>query len=287
MIPLTAIAGYGLNMMGFVGHEGMHGSLLTNRTASAVLGLFSASAVATYFEMGFAMSHWNHHRFTNQEDDPDVAPVAHLKTWWQRLLISRWIYNWLYFRHTLGMAQGRPIPFKFRMAYSFEQQVWFARLNFVFSAIWLAFYATIAVWNGQLALFGILAPLTATLFIASIQIYLDHAGLGDGVFENARSRTSWGMTVLFFGANYHLEHHAYPGVPCYRLPRLHRYLRETGVYDRVSTAHDSRFFGVFRSVSLPYATSAVSEDFDPFVPAVRDRNSTSKELKKSSSRTAA
>jgi fatty acid desaturase len=75
------------------------------------------------------------------------------------------------------------------------------------------------------------------------------------------------MTFLFFGANYHLEHHAYPGVPCYRLPRLHRYLASLGTYDRVNASHDARFFGVFQSIALPYAVSADAEDFDPFVRA--------------------
>lgn len=59
---LTVLAGYGLNMMGFVGHEGTHGSLLRNRKWSALVGIFYASAVLTYFELGFAVSHWNHHR---------------------------------------------------------------------------------------------------------------------------------------------------------------------------------------------------------------------------------
>jgi fatty acid desaturase len=264
MLPLTILAGYGLNMLGFVGHEGMHGSLFRNRTASAVVGLFTSAAVVTYFELGFAMSHWNHHRFTNQADDPDILPVRKLKTWWQRLLFSRLIYNTLYFKHTLNRALGRPIPFKYKMPYSPRQQTWFAWLNFLFASIWISGYVAVAIRDWRAGLYAVLVPFIAVNFIGAMQIYLDHAGLGDRFFENARSRTSWGMTALFFGANYHLEHHAYPGVPCYRLPALHRLLVSKGVYAQVQAAHDPNFFGVFRSVALPYVVSSAGTDFDPF-----------------------
>ena len=33
------------------------------------------------------------------------------------------------------------------------------------------------------------------------------------------------------GTNFHLEHHLYPRVPCWRLPALHRWLKEQGVYE--------------------------------------------------------
>lgn len=268
MVPLTILSGYGLNMLGFVGHEGMHGNLFRNRTASAIFGLFSASAVLTYFEMGFAMSHWNHHRYTNQAGDPDIPPVRGLRTWWQRLLLSRPIYNTLYFKYALGMALGRPIPFKYKMAYPFTLQVWFARLNFVFAAMWLAVYVVVTVWNWRLGLFAIGLPLLAVMMIGATQTYQDHAGVGDGIFQNARSRTSWGMTLLFFGANYHMEHHAYPAVPCYRLPKLHRHLKTIGAFDQLETAHDPSFFGVFRSVALPYTEGHLAPDFDAFERAV-------------------
>lgn len=89
MMPLTISAAYGFQLLGFVGHEGLHLSLHRNKMLSTLTGIFFASSVFTYFEMGFAIHHWNHHRFTNQASDPDIQPVSHLKTWWQRLLFSR------------------------------------------------------------------------------------------------------------------------------------------------------------------------------------------------------
>jgi len=283
MVPLTILAGYGLNMLGFIGHEGTHGSLLKKRKASAITGIFFASAVASYFEMGFAMSHWNHHRYTNQGDDPDIGPVSHLTTWWQRILLSRIIYNTLYFKYTLIMAMGKPNPLKYKMAYPVKDQILFARLNLLFAVIWIAFYIGIAMWSPIAALVGIVLPLVAVKFIAACQIYIDHAGLGDKFLGNAYSRTSPLMTALFFGANYHLEHHAYPGIPCYRLPKVHKRLVELGVYDQGKPPIVKGFFESFMAMSKPYEVGMLGDDFDAFTPAyegAQEQNSQPNEEKK-------
>ena len=206
IVVLAVLAAYGLNMMGFVGHEGTHGSLLKNRRWSALVGIFYASAVLTYMEMGFALSHWNHHRYTNQKDDPDIAPVAGLKTWWQRLLFSRLIYNTLYFKYTVTMALGKPTHFKYKMAYSHKDQVLFARANLLFAAVWIAIYAAVFAYDWRAGLFAVLLPTIAVNFVGACQIYIDHAGLDDRMFGNAWSRTSPLMTVLFFGAKKENRH---------------------------------------------------------------------------------
>ncbi|MCY4044106.1 MAG: fatty acid desaturase [Cellvibrionales bacterium] len=267
MVPLTILAGYGLNMMGFIGHEGTHGSLLKNRKSSAITGIFFASAVLTYFEMGFAMSHWNHHRYTNQDDDPDIQPVSKLKTWWQRILFTRFIYNALYFKYTWLMATGQPNPLKYKMAYPIKDQILFARLNFLFSGLWLALYIGIALVSWKAALFCVVLPSLTVKVIGACQIYIDHAGLDDRFLGNAYSRTSPLMTILFFGANYHLEHHAYPGIPCYRLPKVHKRLIELGVYEVANPPIVKGFFESFKAMNKKYEVGMAGSDFDAFTPA--------------------
>jgi len=273
IVLLTVLSGYGLNMMGFVGHEGTHGSLFRNRKLSALTGIFFASAVPTYFEMGFAVSHWNHHRYTNQDGDPDPGPVMGLKTWWQRLLFTRPIYNTLYFKHTLELARGKETHFKYKMAYSQPDQVLFARANFVFALLWLAAYVAVLVYDWRLGVLAVVLPSLTVNFIGACQIYIDHAGVGSGVFNNAWSRTSPLMTILFFGANYHLEHHAYPGIPCYRLPALARWLRASDTYGAIQPPVQRGFLGAFVPLTLPYVINRSSADFDAFRSAAEDTES--------------
>jgi len=264
MFPLTIVAAYGLNLLGFIGHEGMHLSLTKNRYLSALIGLFYASSVVTYFEMGFAMQHWNHHRYTNQELDHDMLLVRRFKTWWSRLLFSRWVYNWEYFRRTVLTALGRPNPFHYKIPFKPAEQRVLAWCNLLFAAFWIAVYATIAIKSPVAGLVCIAFPMMTVLFIAACQTYIDHAGLGDGLFTNAWSRTSPLMTAVYFGANYHLEHHAYPGVPCYRLPTVHKLLTASGMYDNPKPPVVRGFLAAFRNLAAPYEPTNSSGDFNPF-----------------------
>jgi fatty acid desaturase len=267
MVPLTIIAGYGFQLLGFVGHEGLHISLHRNKMVSVLLGLFFASSVLTYFEMGFAVHHWNHHRFTNQASDPDIEPVSHLKTWWERLLFARAIYNFLYFRTTLRIALGHSWPFRYKMPFKLATVRILCWTNFAFALFWIDIYTAITIYDPLTGLFSIALPLLVTALINSCQIFIDHAGTSDQLFRNAWSRTSSLMTAVYFGANYHLEHHLYPGVPCYRLHKVHKLLKDSGIYEQVNAPIEPSFFGSYRKVAAEY-TAGTDSNFDPFELAI-------------------
>lgn len=267
MIPSTVLAAYGFQLLGLVGHEGLHLSLHRNKILSTLTGIFFASSVFTYFEMGFAIHHWNHHRFTNQASDPDVQPVSHLKTWWQRLMFSRVIYNFLYFRTALKMALGHSWPFACQLPFKLETVRKLCWVNFACSLLWFCVYLGITIYDPLIGLFSIALPFVVTFFINACQIYIDHAGTSDELFCNAWSRTSPLMTAVYFGANYHLEHHLYPGVPCYRLHKIHALLSESGIYAQVNAPIESSFLSSYRNVASEYS-SGVDSLFDPFDQAI-------------------
>jgi len=51
------------------------------------------------------------------------------------------------------------------------------------------------------------------------------------------------------GTNYHLEHHLYPRVPCWRLPALHRWLRDTDWYRTRQPVVERSFWRGFSSAT--------------------------------------
>ena len=232
IVPLTIMAGYGIQMMGFIGHEGFHLSLHSNKLVSVVLGLFCASAVLTYFDMGAMMRHWSHHRFTNQPSDPDIQILRPVKTWWQRLFFARLLLNYYHFKTTLNMALDRPYPFPYMMPFKLATVRTLCWLNFVFALFWIGVYVEIYLYNPLAGLFVVALPMLALLLISGCQPYIDHGDTQGDLFHSAWSRTSPLMTMLFVGTNFHLEHHLYPGVPCYRLHKVHQYLKENGVYEQ-------------------------------------------------------
>jgi len=49
-----------------------------------------------------------------------------------------------------------------------------------------------------------------------------------------------------WGLNYHLEHHLFPGVPCFRLGELHRLLMTREPYPRIAHVTRGYFTGLLR-----------------------------------------
>lgn len=265
--PLTVLAGFGLQNMGFVGHEGLHFSLFRRKLVSASVGIVWASSVVTYFEIAFAMQHWNHHRFTNQAADPDVGMVSRYRYWWQRILFTRLTYNLHYMRVLVDMLRGRPWPYRYKLPLplaTVRKLCWF---NLGCAIAWIGLYGWIAVRWPVAGLVSVALPMLAATLISGMQPYLDHGGTSDEPLRNAWSRTSPLMTALYFGSNHHLEHHLYPGVPGYKLPAVHRYLVQKGVLDRAGSPVQPSFLRSYGRLASPYETSERISDFDPFVPA--------------------
>jgi fatty acid desaturase len=81
-----------------------------------------------------------------------------------------------------------------------------------------------------------------------VRPYIEHAGTGVGLFQDARTYSSPLMTALFAGNNYHLEHHLYPSIPCYRLPALHRHLEAAGYYAAAPVAVEPTLRGALAHI---------------------------------------
>jgi fatty acid desaturase len=252
VIPFTFFSAIGLYVLAALGHEGMHGNLFKSEGLSLATGLFFSSSVLTYMDMGFVVRHWDHHRYTNQALDPDIHPTAHLTNWWQRLFYSRIIFNIIYIKYTFNMAIGRvDYVSQYKTPLSPSQLVFYSRLNFLFASLWLTAYIVVAIYDWRAGLFGIVFPSLALALLAGCQSYLDHAGLDDKQYSMAYSRASPFMSIIFFGANYHLEHHLYPKIPVYNLRKVHKILLDSGIYAKSNKALMSGFFEAFKTLAMP------------------------------------
>ena len=257
MFPVTLVSATGLYVLAALGHESLHGNLCESDKLSFLIGLFFSSSVVSYFDMGFAIRHWDHHRYTNQAKDPDIVPTAHLTGWFPRLLLSRLIFNLVYIKNTFMVALGKlDYVEQYQTPYSAAELRYFARANILFAVIWLAVYIGIALIDWRAALYGIVIPSLLLGLLAGCQSYLDHAGLDDNEFSNAYIRTSPFMTLMYFGSNYHLEHHLYPKVPCYRLHKVHKLLIEEGFYEQIKPAIITGFFAAYKPMNMKYVSLA-------------------------------
>jgi len=87
----------------------LHLSLARNRYLSAGLGIFFSSMIINFMEMGWAAGHWNHHRYTNQPEDPDCKRFARYQSFWRRLLFARLASNRANLVNTVRMASSKPL----------------------------------------------------------------------------------------------------------------------------------------------------------------------------------
>lgn len=256
-VPLAvfcmALAGQGIHVFGWVGHEGLHFTLHRNKVVSALMGLSVSGMTITFFEMGMAVNHWAHHRYTNTEDDPDIPRLSAFTTVWQRLFKARSEANREFLHYTWLMANGKPLPPAMQKAplpLPPSTLRGLAVANLLINAFWLLVLLAVGFTLGWLVvLFGFVVPMLFALVLSSIRSYVEHIATGTTPMDNTRTRSSWLWTLLEGGANYHFEHHLFPGVPQWRLPRLHRYLRAQGV---VSLHTDATHFAHWKLVGSQY-----------------------------------
>jgi beta-carotene hydroxylase len=258
MIPLLILSGQGLHLLGWVGHEGFHFNLAKNQHVSAGLAVLLTGPVGFFSTVGENSIHWRHHRYTNREGDPQTVIFPKYKVFLTRLLFARVELEYRYLCNVSLLALNKLIV---PMAFQQKTCVRYARLDLVWSTVWLIAYFWLTAIEPVAGLLFIVLPHLSAFTLSAIRPYAEHAGTEQGEFREARSLVSPLMSALYFFNNYHLEHHLYPTVPCWRLSRVHRYLKRTGIYERTQPHISARFTDWFRCAgkSFPYPSHSTQD----------------------------
>ncbi|QQE12222.1 fatty acid desaturase [Planctomycetota bacterium] len=180
----------------------------------------------------FWLSHVEHHRFTLHDPHDSEVVVPRDVT---LLHFGRAVFDptgmWFYFSRNWHFAMGKPANDWFAYLFSKGKKVsrvfWWSRFLFVS-------HVTIAVVS---IYFGYwIVPVVVSLspiYGRSLDFLINeaqHIGLADHVNDfRLNSRTFVTNRLFEFLAwhmNYHLEHHMYMGVPCYRLRELHEVIED-------------------------------------------------------------
>ena len=246
-LVLSAIAGYGFFMLAGTAHEGFHFNLHRRPAVSGLIGILFSACIPGFIGIGFTLSHWKHHRYTNQELDPDCGHFGRFRSFWSRLLLARLSANAAYRRVALTLLTGRIDAEGGSNGLPLRTLRWLCLVNVLWHLLLMAGMIAVCISAPLFAFCVFIAPLMATVMITGLNPYQEHAGTGIEYDTKARSRTSPLFTALMFGTNYHLEHHLYPRVPCWRLPALHRWLVGTDWYREANPIIVSAFMAAFSS----------------------------------------
>lgn len=226
-------------------HEAAHKSLFATAWLNDAVGDWLCARPVWNHLGRYRAHHLKHHARTNQPDDPDLSLIDPFPVRRSSLRRKLW-------RDVLGISGlkfliGHVLMNAGAIQYTVSgdavrlpRKPWWRYLtSFVANAAGMAI--TNAVFIALLALAGhgwlygiwVLAYVTPYPLFLRIRSLAEHActARSEDIFENTRT-TRAGLlaraTVAPIRVNYHLEHHALPAVPFYRLPALHRLLRERG-----------------------------------------------------------
>ena len=210
-----ATAGLALNAFFLLSHDGHHGLLFNNARINHAVNILLCAPLL-HSPTGYRVLHEAHHRFLGGPGDPDhfhnYASDARLR-WalhWVRLLIGTLIYMPLIavisFRRA-GPADRRAIAVEYA----------------VMVAIW---WLVLASFPMRILFQVWLIPGVMVGYISAVRAVTQHALTpGDDPLLASRSVESNPVVTFFLlNENFHLEHHLFPEIPSYNLPRLRRLL---------------------------------------------------------------
>ncbi|MBN8981106.1 MAG: fatty acid desaturase family protein [Rhizobiales bacterium] len=240
----VVVIGSRINGLGGLMHDAAHYRAYENRKLNDFVG--EVIALPTSASMaGYRNSHFAHHRELNSENDPDwtrnvgleefefpTSPKNVVKHVMQYL-------SGLKIKTALGgfhkNAETRDIP----AAVNRARMIFFAGLV----------AASIAFGFWKLILLYWIVPL-ATVFLAIryVRNVAEHYAVEhENVLNESRTVIApfWELWLIApWGLNYHLEHHLFPSVPCFRLGELHRLLMTRDPFPQVAHVTHGYFSGL-------------------------------------------
>ena len=257
---LSVIAGFGFYVIGTIAHEGFHFTLARSKMRSAAIGTWFSAPVIGFFGVGFHLVHNQHHRYTNASRDPDLQLFTRFRTTWSRLLLLRLVNNRGYMKVMFRFLKDGTLPEGLSTVLSQSELYRLSVLNLFAQLFWLTVYASAFAFDLWLGLCVVVIPHAMTAFISAAIVFIQHADTGHKPSDNARTLSSPLATFLMSGTNFHLEHHLYPRVPCWRLKRLHAWLKQTAWAQQNPLLVEPRFWQAMMLVrgNFPYGPALIN-----------------------------
>jgi fatty acid desaturase len=218
-VPLYVLAAASLHGISLFTHEAVHGALARHPGWNRALGAICAWPVLQNFA-AYKVLHLRHHADLGGGRDPDHYTNYTARRWlvflmnWGRLLLGYPAYITMI--PILGWRQGTS-----------SDRRWIA---FEVAAVFVLGGLVIASPLPREALLhGWLIPMIFINTMVNIRGMSQHTLLpeADHPIRGSRTILTNAVTTFFMcNENYHLEHHLFPRVPWYNLPRLHTLLKD-------------------------------------------------------------
>jgi fatty acid desaturase len=224
-------------------HEAAHGGLHANKAINEFVGQWLCAVPVGADLASYRSYHLQHHRFTQQPEDPDLslsAPFPISKDSYRRKAI-RDLTGQTFVKQRLPLflslfrpaAKDEPVEHESFVATGREKMARFLAVNaLLFVLFWLC---GAGIWFVGVWVVGMATWLSLVTRIRNIA---EHActSTGEDPFSHARTTLANGLEralIAPYWVNYHAEHHLFMYLPCYRLPEAHRLLVAKGLIKRM------------------------------------------------------
>jgi len=219
--------------MSILMHETAHGVLFKSRRVNDFVGEYLFAAPYGGSMKAYRHYHLKHHKFTQTADDPDLPlsakfPVSKASL---RRKLFRDITGLTFWRLRLAAMKGMDVEGNDAFKNSGPS------LTIPINVAMFLVLAALGHWWVYFALW--LAPLmTWVMVVVRVRNIAEHALTEENSDSLRHARTTHASLLarIFlapYWVNYHVEHHAYMYVPCYRFPALHKAMREAGHKDKM------------------------------------------------------
>lgn len=207
-------------------HETAHGILFKTKSINEFVGKYILGAPYGGDMEAYRHYHLKHHRFTQSENDPDLPLSAKFPTSKKSLMrkFLRDVTGRTFLRLRLASWKMKNSDTIIEGSDAFQKT---SPIPFYISNA-LLFGVFILISHPWLYLTLWLLPLWTWFFaVLRLRNIAEHAGTttDDNPLTHARTTHANVIERILFApywVNYHVEHHAYMFVPCYRLKALHK-----------------------------------------------------------------
>ena len=210
-------------------HEAAHGTPFRNRTLNeAVLFIFGFMVQQTPCLLRFV--HARHHSRTAMVDeDPEIILTNPMT--WRDFVIKELIdigSIWYFVKATALLAIHR--PGKDALACMPAEKMHRA---FIEAQVYMLGYFAVVIWSvaiqSWLPVVMLILPRVFGAPTHGVILATQHFGMAQDIKDHRHTTRTMTVNpflgVLYWNMNYHIEHHMYAAVPCYRLGKLHRLIK--------------------------------------------------------------
>lgn len=248
----TLIIGARMHALAILMHDASHYRFLKNRKWNDRLtNLLIMYPLFSSIEV-YRRNHMRHHRHLNTEDDPDWVSKLGKKSFTFPKTKQAFLLTILsYFTLVQGIKDAIWFLKRFSVSTEAKQQKAKGQKNRASLIFMLSLFALLTIFNGwaYYALFWVVPYLSTFFMFQYIRSVAEH--FGELSYDHLLTSTRTVKTNLLeqfllapHNVGYHLEHHLYPAVPFYNLPKLHDLLMEGEDYKNKAHVTQGYFIGL-------------------------------------------